>query len=161
MRIKAVKMYLKYENEVTARAMNRAHFGVMYWITPRLKRAYGELGAGLNDVDVINIYFCENASLCEPKETWSHLLNALEYKLIFDVISLTKENPVDNAIKLLSVSASVLFLAPWPQVRAIGRVLQEPISAADYSALKTALKRWEAIVDKAAAGHGHGHTHVH
>jgi hypothetical protein len=156
MKIRAVKLYLKYEDNATARAMNRAHFGVMYWIDSRLKQIREELrGAGLEGIDIINIYFCESASLCKPIETWSRLINAVEYKIIFDVKSLIDKNPVENVGSLLTVASSVCALAPWPQVRAIGSVLQQPITAVNQDVVKKALKRWEAVVDKAATEQGH------
>jgi hypothetical protein len=154
MTIRAVKFYLEYEDNATSRAMNRAHFGVMYWIDSRLRQIRRELrGPKLDDVDVVNVYFCENASVCKPIEMWSRLLNAIEYKVIFDVRELINKDPIENVRRLLDMAAAACALAPWPQVRAIAKVLRQPMTSADISVLKKSLKRWEAIVDKAADEH--------
>jgi len=162
MKIRAFKLYLEYEDRVTARAMNRSHFGVMNWIGSRLKGIREELrGTGLEGVDIINIYFCENASLCQPLETWHRLPNVLEYKIVFDVMALIDKCPVENVKSLVAVASSACALAPWAQVRTIGRVLQEPITPVESGKLKRALKRWEAKVDKAAAEYGFRNASLH
>jgi hypothetical protein len=155
MKIRAFKLYLECEDKAVARAMNRSHFGVMNWIGSRLKGIREELREpGLEGVDIINIYFCENASLCQPVATWYRLLNVLEYKIIFDVKGLIDKCPVENVKSLVAVASSACALAPWGQVRAIGKVLQEPITPVESGKLERALKRWEAKVDKAAAEYG-------
>jgi hypothetical protein len=162
MKIRSVRLYLECGDKGMSRAMNRAHFGAMYWIETRLKKMHTALHSpDLKGVDLVNIWFCESASLCNPIETWSRLLNAVEYKQIFDVRALIDKDPVENVRGLVVLASGACAAAPWPQVRAIGEILQQPFTAMDCSRLQESLKRWEAFVDEAGAEHGSRQARLH
>lgn len=152
MTIRALRLYLEYEDQVIARAMNRAHFGVTYWFDSRLKRIREELrGAEAKGVDIANILFFEDRAHDRPQDSWRHRANAFEYGLAYDVTSLVGRDPVENIKQLTKIAAERCASAPWPQVRAIGNVLQRPLDQEDVRELRLCLERWSRLVDRASA----------
>jgi hypothetical protein len=150
MTIRSVRIYLEYQDKAISRDMNRAHFGVMYWLGSRLERISNELrGAEVKGIDVVNVYFGESATLSGAHNSWKRVLNSFEYKLVFDVNSLKDKEPAENIKHLMPFISEVCASAPWPQVRAIGSVLQRPLTSEDAAELEKCLSKWAAVVDKA------------
>jgi hypothetical protein len=151
--IRAVRIYLYYADKATGREMARRHFGVMYWFKARLKDIREQLrGPEAKGVNIVNFCFRESVSSRRHRESWARLMNAFEYEQVFDLQSLVEVDPVDNIQRLLPIVLQVCESAPWPQVRAIGAVLETPLSAADVSALRVSLEKWSAELDAACAG---------
>jgi hypothetical protein len=133
--------------------MSLTHFGVTDWVKSRLAGVRQLLkGPEVRGVNIVNIHFFENGSQCRPCGSWYRLMNAFEYKLVYDIKSLIDRDPVENTKDLLRIAATLCVAAPWPQVRAIGTVLQNPIDEEDERSLKRCLTEWEMAVENMKRG---------
>jgi hypothetical protein len=149
--IRTFRLYLEFDEHAVARAMNRTHFGAADFIGSRLNRIREELrGAEAKGVDIVNVYFFESPARCNPCDSWYRLLNAFEYKLVYDLNSLVDKDPIENIEHLLQLAAKLCGSAPWPQVRAIGKVLHPPLGAEKAKTLGLCLKNWSSFVDRAS-----------
>src|SRR5262245_8887816 len=130
MTIRCFKLYLEYHDKAVARAMNRTHFGVMYWVESRLKEIRERLdGAEVRGADIVNIFFCEDGWSAGPFDIWRRNLNGIEYRLKFDVQSMIDRDPISNLRDLIPIAARLCQSAPWSQIVAIGEVLEKPMTA--------------------------------
>ena len=149
MTIRVLRLYLQYGDKAIRRAMSLTHFGVTNWVSLRLKDIRPLLkGPEAKGVNIVNIHFFENRSRCEPCG-WYRRMNTFEYKLVYDITSLVDRDPVKNTKGLLRIAAESCIAAPWPQVRAIGIVLQNPLDEEDVRSLKRCLAEWEMAVENA------------
>ena len=150
MTIRAFRLYLKYEDKAIGRAMNLTHFVVTDWVSLRLNDIRQLLrGEEAKRVNIVNVYFFETESHCKPCGSWYRLMNAFEHKLVYDIRYLIDRDPVENIKALLRVAAVLCIAAPWPQVRAIGAVLQNPLNGEDERNLKRCLAEWSMVVENA------------
>jgi hypothetical protein len=151
--IRAFRIYLQYEDEAIARAMNRTHFGVAGWIGTRLKAVREQLrGPEAKSVSFVSLFLLERAR--EQDYSWRRRANSFEYQLVFELNSFIGADPIENFEHILPIASQLCAAAPWPQVRAIGSVLSQPLTSGDKVELRNALEEWIAYVDAAAASMG-------
>jgi hypothetical protein len=148
--IRAFRLHLQYEDKAVGRAMNLAHFGVTNWVNLRLNEIHQLLrGPEAKGVNIVNVYFFENESHCKPCRSWYRLINAFEYKIVYNIKSLIDRDSVENIRDLLQVASALCIVAPWPQVRAMGTVLQKPLNEEDERNLRRCLAEWSMVVENA------------
>ena len=150
MTIRVFRLYFQYEDEAITRAMSLTHFGLTDWVSLRLHGIRQLLkGPEAKGVNIVNIHFFESESRSKPCDSWYRRINAFEYKLVYDIKSLIDRDAVENTKDLLRVAAGLCVAAPWPQVRAIGTVLQNPLNGEDERNLRRCLTEWSNVVENA------------
>ena len=108
------------------------------WFRPRLKPIREELrGPEVKGVNIVNFMFCD-PSRAQPGAhgQWKQLLNALEFTWICNLEPLRDQPPLENIERLMPFCGAWCETAPWPQVRAVGRILSTPLNDADRASLR-------------------------
>jgi hypothetical protein len=107
------------------------------WLEDYVKPIRSELrGPEAKGVDIVNFYLYEDLSKTPHPNEWWHRGNSFQYSFKFDFTSLIDLPLTDSALKLLEIVPAFALRAPWPQVRAIGKLLANPIPDEDKSTLK-------------------------
>lgn len=145
MTITDMRIYLEYDDPQTARDMALTHWGVSTWLKARLKSIKAELrGAEVKGVNIVNIMLRENTAGLAYAEQWRRYMNSFEFNHAYDLQALRSKPSVENIRNLIPLISKLAAEAPWPQVRAIGRLLSTPLNQGDLAEITEHLERWAA-----------------
>lgn len=142
MTIKSVRFYYYPEDEKLKKALTFSHWGFAEWVNCRLKPIRQQLrGEEAKGVNIVNFMLFENPSNAWKLNEWGKRANSFEFDTIYDLKSLGISEPLENIKKLMGFAAQKARDAPWPQVRAVGEVLSQPLSDVEQHELLLFLRR--------------------
>lgn len=142
MTIQTVRIYIDYENGDVTRTMAVSHWGVVGWLDKKLKTIKPELnGTEVKGVDVVNVCFGEQPDSYLHVDEWWRRANTFTYNTIYDIGSLIDLPPIENIEKLIGLSVKFMLDSPWPQTRAIGRLLSAPLTLSDKAEIQKYLDK--------------------
>ncbi len=150
MTIASVRIYFLSEDEDLQRKLSQTHWGFAEWFHRRLKGVRADLrGPEAKGVDIVNFMLCEHTRLAWRIDEWGKRMNSFEYGCVYDLKSLAMTSPLENVERLMGFTAGIAAKAPWPQVRAVGRVLAVSLTDDDRASL-TPYLQWPRKVGKLA-----------
>lgn len=143
MSIKALRFYLKCDDELVSRELALKHFGVADWFAKRMKSIKERLEVNEpKGVDIVNIFFIQNPGRTTHLGEWWHRANSFEYSALHDVDHFLASDPVSNIKELLPVAIAAMKTAPWPQVQALGEMMAEPLTDEDFDQIKRYMEKY-------------------
>ncbi len=113
--------------------------GFEEWFKRRLKPIREQLrGPEVKGVNIVNFMFCDESrgSFGGRHGEWTLSLNVIQFTWVCDLEPLRDQPPIDNVERLMRFTGAWCEHAPWPQVRAVGGALSEPLSDADRASLR-------------------------
>jgi hypothetical protein len=126
--------------------LSRTHWGFAEWFKRRLKPIRQRLrGPEAKGVDIVNFMLHEDPQEVFRPNEWVRRANSFEYGESHDLAPLTEGVPIENIKKLMPWAAARAAMAPWPQVRAVGEALAQPLTDADEASLAPFLQ-WPRVV---------------
>ena len=141
MAIVTARIYYHPRSKRLERKLTETHWGFAEWFLRRLKPIREQLrGPEAKGVNIVNFMLHEVPEHAWYPNEWRQRANTFNFSFVCDLRSLALTEPLENIEKLMKWSAAVAATAPWPQVRAIGLVLAEPLSDEDRASLKPFLK---------------------
>ena len=147
MTIVHARIYYCSANAKLALKLSRTHWGFADWFVRRLKPIKQQLrGPETKGVNIVNFLLHDDHRRATRLLEWWQCANTFEYAFPFDLKSLVRRPPLANIEELMPLTSEIAALAPWPQVRAIGRALATPLFAEDKKTLLPFLK-WPRKLD--------------
>jgi hypothetical protein len=132
MTIASVRIYYFSHVEERERKLTFSHWSWSEWFNRRLKPIREELrGPEVKGINIVNLVLGESADYLTKVNQWWQRGNTFEYNFECDLRPLLKNPPIENIPKLMKFYSHVAQIAPWPQVRALSHVLNEPLSEID------------------------------
>jgi len=142
MTIVTARIYYCPRSKQLERKLTRTHWGFAEWFLRRLKPIRERLrGPEANGVNIVNFMLHEVPAHAWHPNEWRQRGNTFNFSYICDLQPLVQTEPIENIERLMVFTAAVAAQAPWPQVRAVGEALAEPLSPAERASLLPYL-RW-------------------
>ncbi len=138
MTIAAVRIYFHPPRERLERYLTATHWGFAEWIKRRLKPIREQLrGPEVKGTDIVNFMLCsESRRMMNGRHgEWTRSLNSLQFTWLCDLEPLRDQPPLENIERLMRFCGAWAAQAPWPQVRAVGEVLSQPLTDDDRASL--------------------------
>lgn len=116
------------------------HWEFADWFKRRLKPIQSQLrGPEAKGVDIVNLMLHETRAHAWRPGEWAQRANTFEFSFVCDLSPLRDQPPVENIERLMAFAAAMAAQAPWPQVRAVGAALSQPLSDEDRLTLAPCL----------------------
>lgn len=132
MTIASVRIYYNAKSEVRSQRISSSHWGFAEWFSRRLKPMREQLrGPETKGVDIMNLMLYENPDHAWKPNLWSLRGNTFEFDFVCNLDPLLASPAIENVPKLMRFYGELCADAPWPQVRAVGFALREPLSEVD------------------------------
>jgi len=132
MTIRVFRLYFQCADPEAEKRISQSHWGVAWWLEKRLKEIRPALkGPEVKGINIANVWFFEPRFRPTAIGVWERMLNALQFGVEYDVSSLDRRPARENLPELLAIAARAALAAPYPQLKAIGQLLSEPLSAGD------------------------------
>lgn len=142
MTIVTARIYYRPRSARLERKLSGSHWGFAEWFLRRLKPIREQLrGPETKGVNIVNFMLHEVPEHAFYPNEWRQLGNTFNFSYICDLRPLEKCPPIENIEKLMTFTAALAAQAPWPQVRAVGAALAQPLSSEDRASLLPYL-RW-------------------
>jgi hypothetical protein len=136
MTIASVRIYYYPRGERRKRKLNTTHWGFAEWFVRRLKPIRERLrGPEAKGVNIVNFMLHEVPEHAWYPNEWRQRMNSFNFSFVCDLHPLESEPPLNNIEKLMRFAAAVASEAPWPQVRAVGEALAQPLSESERLSL--------------------------
>ena len=138
MTIAAVRIYCRPPRERLERYLSATHGGFDEWIKRRLKPIREQLrGPEVKGVDIVNFLLCDagRVFLNGGHGEWTQAANTMQFTWVCDLEPLRDQPPLENVERLMRFCGAWAAQAPWPQVRAVGEVLSQPLTDDDRASL--------------------------
>jgi hypothetical protein len=117
--------------------LTATHWGFAEWFKRRLKPIREQLrGPEAKGVAIVNFMLFEQPGRFHQPNQWRRDLSTFEFAFPCDLSPLRDRAPIENVERLMRFTAAIAAQAPWPQVRAVGAALAEPLSAEDRLSLE-------------------------
>jgi hypothetical protein len=125
--------------------MALSYGGIDTWLEVKIKQIKSQLkGTEAKGVDIINIFLLESQQNHSQLGQWVRIINSFNYMEIIDLQSFVDTDPLVNAQRFISLASQLMLNAPWPQVHAIGKLLEKPLDRADLNALQLCMNAHQA-----------------
>lgn len=132
MTIRTFRFYYHPSSKRFERYLSFTHWAFADWFKRRLKPIQECLrGPEAKGVDIVNIVLYETPSHAWRPGEWAQRANTFEFSFVCDLSPLRDRPPVENIERLMRFAAAMTAQAPWPQVRAVGAALSQPLSDED------------------------------
>ena len=136
MTIVTARIYYSCRSTRLERKLTRTHWGFAEWFLRRLKPIREQLrGPEAKGVNIVNFMLNEVVEHAWYPNQWRQRANTFNFSFICNLEPLGRSEPIENIQKLMGFTAALALEAPWPQVRAVGRALAEPLSETDRASL--------------------------
>ena len=136
MTIQTFRIYYHPRSKRFERYLSATHWAFAEWFHRRLKTIREQLrGPEAKGVDIVNLTLHEVPEHAWRPNEWAQRLNTFEFSFICDLSPLRDRPPIENIAKLMQFAAATTAVAPWPQVRALGSVLAQPLSEEERRSL--------------------------
>ena len=142
MTMASVRIYYWCRDPARQLLLSRTHWGFAEWFKRRLKPIRERLrGPEAKGVDLVNFMLHEDPREVFRPDEWVRRANSFEYGESHEPLSHSLRGcQLENIKKLMPwAAARARLLAPWPQVRAVGEVLAQPLSDRGRSVASTVL----------------------
>ncbi|MGE3347498.1 MAG: hypothetical protein AB7I35_08690 [Ramlibacter sp.] len=141
MTITTARIYYSPRSKRLERKLTQNHWGFAEWFLRRLKPIREQLrGPEAKGVNIVNFMLHEVADHAWYPNEWKQRANTFNFSFVCDLQPLNDAEPILNIEKLMGFTSIVALSAPWPQVRAVGLALGQPLSASDRESLAPFLK---------------------
>jgi hypothetical protein len=142
MTIVSVRIYCYLEDEGPNLKLSRTYGGFAEWFERRLKPIRDQLrGPEAKGVNIVNFMLFENPEYASRLNHWERRDNTFNYDCLYDLRSLLAYPPIQNIEHLMHFTAEIAAKALWPQVLAVGRALEAPLTDEDRTSMLPYL-RW-------------------
>lgn len=136
MTIQAFRFFFYPRRERYERYLTCTHWGFADWFPRRMKPLREQLrGPEAKGVNIVNLLLHEEAEHAWRPDEWVQMLNSFQFSFVADLSPLRDHPPIENIEKLMQFAARMVEGAPWPQVRALGPALAQPLSLEDRVSL--------------------------
>jgi len=138
MAIASVRIYYGPARPRLARYLSFTHWGFAEWIERRLAPIREQLhGPEVEGVDIVNFLLSDpsRALFGGQHGQWTRVLNAINFIWVCDLEPLRDQPPIENIERLMRFAGAWAGQAPWPQVRALGDALSQPLTGVERSSL--------------------------
>jgi hypothetical protein len=140
MTIASVRFQFYPRRERLRSYLNTTHGGFDDWFRGRLKPIRERLrGAEVKGVDIVNFLLCEPPRLHGVHAQWTKSLNNCQFTWACDLEPLRDQSPLENLERLMRFAGAWADQAPWPQVRAVGEALSQPLTDVERASLQPVL----------------------
>lgn len=141
MTITSARIYYWPAEKRREQQLTRTYWGFAEWFERRLKPIREELrGPEAKGVNIVNLMLREIPEHAPQPNQWLQRLNTFEFNFVCDLRPLGAGTPLENIAKLMPFYAAVATQAPWPQVRALGIALAQPLNEDDRRTLQPFLQ---------------------
>ena len=138
MTIATVRFYFYPQRKRLERYLGATHNGFEDWFQRRLKPIREQLrGPEVKGIDIVNFMLCDaDRVLMNGRHgEWKQVANTLMFTWICDLEPLRDQPPLENIERLMRFAGAWAEQAPWPQLRAAGEALSQPLTDADRASL--------------------------
>ena len=136
MTIVTARIYYMPKSVRLERKLTRTHWGFAEWFLRRLEPIREQLrGPETKGVNIVNFMLHEVPEHAFYPTEWRQRGNTYNFSFICDLQPLATSPPIENIEKLMRFTAALSAQAPWPQVRAVGNALAQPLSPEDRASL--------------------------
>jgi hypothetical protein len=141
MTIVTARIYYYPRTQARELKLTASHWGFAEWFTRRLKPIRERLrGPEVKGVDSVNLMLYERPEHAWKRDEWIQRGNTYQFTFVCDLRPLEQRPSIENIPKLMKFYAELASQAPWPQVRAVGEALAQPLSEIDRVTLQPYLQ---------------------
>jgi len=138
MTIATARFYYYPARQRLDRYLSATHWGFAEWFHRRLKPIREQLrGPEVKGVDIVNFILCDESHVLFNSRhgEWKRVLNTMAFTWVCDLEPLRDQPPLENIERLMPFAGAWAQEAPWPQVRAVGQALSQPLTDDDRASL--------------------------
>jgi hypothetical protein len=127
-----------------SRELNLLYGGLSLWLERQIKTIKEALnGPEVKGVNIVNIHLLESRQNNQHIDEWIKRINTFDYSVVYDMRPLSSKHPIENVKDLVSFASEILLTATWPQVRAIGQLLADPLTEKDMQEIQRCLDEYD------------------
>lgn len=142
MTIASVRFYFYPKSPIREKSLTTKLWGFAEWFECRLKPLREELrGPEVKGVNIVNFMLYESLDGLFKQNEWWRRMNTFEYDSEYDLAALSKIERVNGVEQLMAWAAPLALAAPWPQLVAVGRALNVPLTDQEKEDIQPYL-RW-------------------
>ncbi|NVE01881.1 hypothetical protein [Massilia sp. BJB1822] len=129
MTISSVRFYFYPQSPIREKSLTFKLWGFAECFECRLKPIKEELrGPEVKGINIVNFMLYESQDRLFKENEWWRRMNTFEYDSLYDLAALSRGDRVKGVERLMAWAAPIALAAPWPQVVAVGRTLNAPLS---------------------------------